>query len=65
MIDLPEQTVLIVGVGGAGGEASKLCAALAMRGVGIDPAGDRTAARDERPGNPRAAGGAIGRSRFS
>src|SRR5580692_9218479 len=28
------------------------------------PAGDRTAARDERPGNPRAAGGAIGRSRF-
>src|SRR6202045_846850 len=37
MIDLPEQTVLIVGVGGAGGEASKLCAALAMRVLGIDP----------------------------
>jgi phosphoglycerate dehydrogenase-like enzyme len=37
MIDLPEQTVLIVGVGGAGGEASKLCAALGMRVLGIDP----------------------------
>ena len=37
MIDLPEQTVLIVGVGGAGGEASKLCGALAMRVLGIDP----------------------------
>ena len=37
MIDLPEQTVLIVGVGGAGGEASKLRAALAMRVLGIDP----------------------------
>ena len=37
MIDLPEQTVLIVGVGGAGGEAGKLCAALGMRVLGIDP----------------------------
>jgi len=37
MIDLPGQTVLIVGVGGAGGEASKLCAALGMRVLGIDP----------------------------
>jgi phosphoglycerate dehydrogenase-like enzyme len=37
MIDLPTQTVLIVGVGGAGGEASKLCAALGMRVLGIDP----------------------------
>jgi phosphoglycerate dehydrogenase-like enzyme len=37
MIDLPEKTVLIVGVGGAGGEASKLCAALGMRVLGIDP----------------------------
>ena len=37
MIDLPSQTVLIVGVGGAGGEASKLCAALGMRVMGIDP----------------------------
>ena len=26
-----------VGVGGAGGEASKLCGALAMRVLGIDP----------------------------
>lgn len=31
MIDLPSQTVLIVGVGGAGSEASKLCAAFGMR----------------------------------
>src|SRR5215472_11824702 len=37
MIDLPGKTVLIVGVGGAGGEASKLCAVLGMRVLGIDP----------------------------
>src|SRR5262249_38467771 len=37
MIDLPKKTVLIVGVGGAGGEASKLCAALGMRVLGVDP----------------------------
>lgn len=37
MIDLPSQTVLIVGVGGAGAEAAKLCAALGMRVVGADP----------------------------
>jgi phosphoglycerate dehydrogenase-like enzyme len=35
MIDLPVQTVLIVGVGGAGGEASTLCTALGV--LGIDP----------------------------
>lgn len=37
MIDLPTQTVLIVGVGGAGSEASHLCAALGMRVLGADP----------------------------
>ncbi|HTV88908.1 MAG TPA: D-2-hydroxyacid dehydrogenase [Stellaceae bacterium] len=37
MIDLPTQTALIVGVGGAGSEAGKLCAALGMRVYGIDP----------------------------
>jgi phosphoglycerate dehydrogenase-like enzyme len=37
MIDLPAQTALIVGVGGAGAEASKLCAALGMRVLGADP----------------------------
>src|ERR1700757_4295718 len=37
MIHLPGQTVLIGGVGGAGSEASKLCAALGMRVLGIDP----------------------------
>ncbi|HXJ82509.1 MAG TPA: D-2-hydroxyacid dehydrogenase [Candidatus Methylomirabilis sp.] len=37
MIDLPTQTVMIVGVGGAGGETSKLCAALGMRVLGSDP----------------------------
>lgn len=37
MIDLPQKTVLIIGVGGAGSEASKLCAALGMRVLGIDP----------------------------
>src|SRR5690349_18757576 len=36
MIDLPSQTVLIVGVGGAGGEAGRLCAAFGMRVIGID-----------------------------
>ncbi len=37
MIDLPTQTVLIVGVGGAGSEASKQCATFGMRVLGIDP----------------------------
>jgi phosphoglycerate dehydrogenase-like enzyme len=37
MIDLPTQTALIVGVGGAGGELSALCAALGLRVLGADP----------------------------
>jgi hypothetical protein len=37
MIDLPTQTVPIVGVVGAGSEASKQCAATGMRVLGIDP----------------------------
>jgi phosphoglycerate dehydrogenase-like enzyme len=37
MIDLPQKTVLIVGLGGAGGEASEPCAALGTRVIGIDP----------------------------
>jgi phosphoglycerate dehydrogenase-like enzyme len=37
MIDLPTKTVLIVGVGGAGSETSKLCAAFGMRVLGTDP----------------------------
>ena len=37
MIDLPTKTVLIVGVGGAGSETSKLCAAFGMRVLGADP----------------------------
>jgi phosphoglycerate dehydrogenase-like enzyme len=37
MIHLPGQTVLIVGVGGSGSEASKQCAAFGMRVIGIDP----------------------------
>jgi len=37
MMDLPAMTVLIVGVGGAGAEAAKLCAALGMRVLGADP----------------------------
>ena len=37
MIDLPTKTVLIVGVGGSGREASKQCAAFGMRVLGIDP----------------------------
>ena len=37
MMDLPALTVLIVGVGGAGAETGKLCAALGMRVLGCDP----------------------------
>ena len=37
MIHLPGKTVLIVGVGGSGSEASKQCAAFGMRVLGIDP----------------------------
>src|SRR5215472_15559876 len=37
MIDLPTKTVLIVGVGGAGSEASEQCAAFGMRVLGIEP----------------------------
>jgi phosphoglycerate dehydrogenase-like enzyme len=37
MIDLPTQTVLIVGVGGSGSETSKQCAVFGMRVLGIDP----------------------------
>ena len=37
MIHLPGQTVLIVGVGGSGSEAAKLCAAFGLRVLGIDP----------------------------
>jgi phosphoglycerate dehydrogenase-like enzyme len=34
---LPEATALIIGVGGIGGEASRLCAAFGMTVVGLDP----------------------------
>ncbi len=34
---LPEATALIVGVGGIGGEAARLCAAFGMTVVGVDP----------------------------
>jgi phosphoglycerate dehydrogenase-like enzyme len=37
MIDLAERTALVVGVGGAGGEAGRLCAVLGLRVCGIDP----------------------------
>ncbi|MGH2586551.1 MAG: D-2-hydroxyacid dehydrogenase [Dehalococcoidia bacterium] len=37
MLDLPSTTALIVGVGGAGGEAARLCAAFGMRVIGVDP----------------------------
>ena len=37
MIHLPDTTVLIVGVGGSGSEASKQCAAFGMRVLGCDP----------------------------
>ena len=37
MIDLPSKTVLIIGVGGSGSEASKQCAAFGTRVLGIDP----------------------------
>jgi phosphoglycerate dehydrogenase-like enzyme len=37
MLDLPSTTALIVGVGGAGSEAARLCAAFGMRVIGVDP----------------------------
>jgi phosphoglycerate dehydrogenase-like enzyme len=37
MVHLPDTTVLIVGVGGSGSEASKQCAAFGMRVLGCDP----------------------------
>jgi phosphoglycerate dehydrogenase-like enzyme len=43
VVHLPESTALIVGVGGIGSEAARLCAAFGMRVIGID------ARRDDRP----------------
>jgi phosphoglycerate dehydrogenase-like enzyme len=37
MIDLASMTALVVGVGGAGSEAARLCAAFGMRVAGVDP----------------------------
>jgi phosphoglycerate dehydrogenase-like enzyme len=37
MIHLPGKTLLIVGVGGSGSEASKQCATFGMRVLGVDP----------------------------
>ncbi len=36
-IELSERTALIVGVGGAGSEAARLCNAFGMRVIGVDP----------------------------
>jgi phosphoglycerate dehydrogenase-like enzyme len=36
VVHLPEATALIVGVGGIGGEAARLCAAFGMRVLGVD-----------------------------
>jgi phosphoglycerate dehydrogenase-like enzyme len=37
MLDLARMTALIVGVGGAGAEAARLCAAFGMNVIGVDP----------------------------
>ena len=37
---LPECMAVILGVGGIGAETARLCAALGMRVIGVDPAGD-------------------------
>jgi phosphoglycerate dehydrogenase-like enzyme len=37
VIDLASTTALVVGVGGAGSEAARLCAAFGMRVLGVDP----------------------------
>jgi phosphoglycerate dehydrogenase-like enzyme len=37
MMELADKTALIVGVGGAGAEAARLCAAFGLRVVGVDP----------------------------
>lgn len=36
-IDLPSSTAVVVGVGGSGAEAGRLCAEFGMRVVGVDP----------------------------
>lgn len=36
VVHLPESTVLIIGVGGIGGETARLCAAFGMRVIGVD-----------------------------
>jgi phosphoglycerate dehydrogenase-like enzyme len=36
-LELSEKTALIVGVGGAGSEAARLCSAFGMRVIGVDP----------------------------
>jgi phosphoglycerate dehydrogenase-like enzyme len=43
VVNLPEATALIVGVGGIGSETARLCAAFGMRVVGVD------ARREDRP----------------
>jgi phosphoglycerate dehydrogenase-like enzyme len=43
VVHLPEATALIVGVGGIGGEAARMCAAFGMRVLGVD------ARRTDRP----------------
>jgi phosphoglycerate dehydrogenase-like enzyme len=43
VVHLPEATALIVGVGGIGGEAARLCAAFGMRVIGVD------ARREDKP----------------
>jgi phosphoglycerate dehydrogenase-like enzyme len=37
MLDLAKKTALVVGVGGAGAETARLCAAFGMRVIGVDP----------------------------
>lgn len=36
VVHLPEATALLIGVGGIGGEAARLCAAFGMRVIGVD-----------------------------
>ncbi|MDH4076401.1 MAG: D-2-hydroxyacid dehydrogenase [Acidimicrobiia bacterium] len=53
MIDLASSTAVIVGVGGSGAEAARLCRAFGMRTIGVDPRTTECEHLDELVANDR------------
>jgi phosphoglycerate dehydrogenase-like enzyme len=56
MLDLARKSALIVGLGGAGAEAARLCAAFDMTVTGIDPPCHVADRRSVGPGDALSAG---------